>query len=168
MHLSTRLSRALIIFFAVCIALSMIVVAISFVASVGWLIYNTGVVHTEVGHGEVHATLVGGEATAGFSKASRGGFTVAELDKELGRPGEDVPFAALPSNLAKGWATGGKHGIYHKWVLENDDRAPSVLYVEFVKGRSGKPCLVTDFVHPERLQPAMVPTASASKAEPKN
>jgi hypothetical protein len=75
-----------------------------------------------------------------MNRTAQGGITMAEIDAEMGHPGDDVSFADLPQDLQKNWATGGQDGSYRKWVFTSEDAGiTETIYVEFKEGKSGKP-----------------------------
>jgi major membrane immunogen (membrane-anchored lipoprotein) len=60
------------------------------------------------------------------------GMTIAEVDREVGSPGEAVEFDALPNVFQQ--KVSGKDGRYRKWTKTND-RAKITVFAEIKDGK---------------------------------
>ena len=60
------------------------------------------------------------------------GMTVPEVDREMGSPGEEVEFNALPKAFQQ--KVSGKDGTYRKWT-KADDKSRTTVFAEIKDGK---------------------------------
>jgi hypothetical protein len=139
MHYSARLFRAIIISFTLGTIFGFVLMVIAWFAYLAWALHQTG-----LGLENAQIPFMKSESAMSLAKISKGGLTIAEIDAELGLPGEDVPFERLPDSV-KSLAVRGEPDSYRRWVIRNDRFVTSVLYFNFEEGKSGKPYTVLAF-----------------------